>query len=572
MASDTAPRLKLKLFSIDSLRRWLLFQKDLLEEFAFSLSLINFWFYREWNNLQISGWRLYFIWPTRESMIALVFDVLALGIMVCFLLRFLYKRSPNKLYPVAVNVLILLTCILYLNGLRLTLPHWRSKINSLIWPFEWHEHLRVLLIPMVPIIWVYYRWNRLFVSFAKLVAMVLFPLFLLNSYRIVKLLIHPHPMSFQPISLGFEKASSDDSRTPHSTTEKSKNPKQRRVMILLFDETDYGFVFSKRPTHLTLNRLDRFQRESLSSTNAYPPNSCTTMSVPSLITGELVTGFKGVDEKDAYFYQGGTQELREWSKSTNIFSKVKALGLKTAAVASYHPLCMLFPNVIDKCLTAPSHSLLQLGYAPTLKGNMVNHIRGLRHVRVHDGAPYHLDSFQRIRNGAANILADPHIDFAYLHFNIPHTPRIFDLDSNQLTFKQGRDVHQNYFDNVQLMDRTLGELLDKLQSSGLADSTHIIFTSDHSWYHSYFYRQKEDWRIPYIVRLAGENKGITFDKPFNSVVTSLLVHTLLKGEVNTYPELSRWLTKNSSYQKPVKCDDDPLLLNKKVAANAMSGR
>ena len=71
--------------------------------------------------------------------------------------------------------------------------------------------------------------------------------------------------------------------------ESGKQRKGPRVLWLVFDEFDFRVAFAERDKTVKLPNLDRLVAESLSATNAHPPAGETLLSMPSLITGRVVT-------------------------------------------------------------------------------------------------------------------------------------------------------------------------------------------------------------------------------------------------------------------------------------------
>ncbi len=87
------------------------------------------------------------------------------------------------------------------------------------------------------------------------------------------------------------------------------------------------------------------------------------------------------------------------------------------------------------------------------------------------------------------------------------------------------------------------------------DRTNILITSDHPFRGvTAFWRSREgvDWSpeeaatlrrshsrtIPFLLKLAGQSHGITYDREFNTVLSHDLILKLLRGEVKT-PEQVR---------------------------------
>lgn len=151
---------------------------------------------------------------------------------------------------------------------------------------------------------------------------------------------------------------------------------------------------------------------------------------------------------------------------------------------------------------------------------------------------------------------DPHPFFMYLSFNAPHDPRqapkeyvdMYPLDSiqvpenflpeypyaNQICAKNLRDERlmpyprteyavkrnrQEYFATITYMDHHIGRMLDALESSGKADNTYIIFTSDHGLalgHHGLAGKQnmyEHSMRSPFIIAGPGINPGGKIETP-----------------------------------------------------------
>src|SRR5699024_5834370 len=83
--------------------------------------------------------------------------------------------------------------------------------------------------------------------------------------------------------------------------------------------------------------------------------------------------------------------------------------------------------------------------------------------------------------------------------------------------KDRKKIVSTYYGMVSMMDKYIGEILDKLEQLGLADDTVIIFTSDHGHFfgqHGLQYKggfHYEDLiKVPFIVRYPGQqNQGET---------------------------------------------------------------
>ena len=146
----------------------------------------------------------------------------------------------------------------------------------------------------------------------------------------------------------------------------------------------------------------------------------------------------------------------------------------------------------------------------------------------------------RILEHAKVVVKNRDFGLVFLHLPIPHHPFIYDRFKNAMSSRPDR----NYEDNLALTDRTLGELRREMEGAGLWEDTTVIVTSDHWWRTPI--DGKIDKRIPFIIKLARQNAGMTYEAKFNTVLTSRIVTALLKGEVTTADTAVKWLERNRS--------------------------
>jgi arylsulfatase A-like enzyme len=91
-------------------------------------------------------------------------------------------------------------------------------------------------------------------------------------------------------------------------------------------------------------------------------------------------------------------------------------------------------------------------------------------------------------------------------------------------------MSRTYMKGVEASDRCLGELLDAVAASGVADRTMLIVTADHGGHgrvHSGSHREV-DREIPWIVRGPGVGKGLVIEQTISTVDTAATVLTALK--------------------------------------------
>ena len=80
------------------------------------------------------------------------------------------------------------------------------------------------------------------------------------------------------------------------------------------------------------------------------------------------------------------------------------------------------------------------------------------------------------------------------------------------------------------MDRTLGDLLLKLDAAGLRDSTFLIVTSDHWWRAAPWVEKGKGYPVPLILRAKGGGNPERVDTTICTTSLRAVVRDLLAGK------------------------------------------
>jgi arylsulfatase A-like enzyme len=123
-----------------------------------------------------------------------------------------------------------------------------------------------------------------------------------------------------------------------------------------------------------------------------------------------------------------------------------------------------------------------------------------------------------------------------IHVPAPHDPFFYDRKTGRPD--RTNPTLTNYFDQVALADRSMGELRRAMEQAGLWDSSAVIVTSDHWFRAKPFIGYPRDPRVPFLVKLRGQTQGIRFEEPFNTVVTKEFISDLNQGRVT---DAAAWL-------------------------------
>ena len=364
----------------------------------------------------------------------------------------------------------------------------------------------------------------------------------------------------------YAEPASEYATPPPAAVLASRGANAARVVWIIFDELDERLTFDRRPESLALPELDRLRSESLHATQVGQTARLTMMAMPSLFSGRVyekstLTGARGIK-----LYPAGSKEPVEWKDEDNVFRRARRLGVNTALVDWHHSTCRLFGDSMVRCYTVSTQlpeAMLRArrarvaGVSRTIVTlfreqwtQMIYSEDQERTARERIIASEQQQHFFAMRDEALRDAADPGIDFAILHLPTPHLPPIYNRQRGDFDLSGSLD----YFDNVALADRTLGDIRRAIAQAGLDKRTSLLVTSDHGF-------RPEIWRghlgwtpelehlsatsdpplVPFLVHFAGETEGSVFEKPFSNIVSGDLCLALLRGEVSNPAGVSNWL-------------------------------
>lgn len=455
------------------------------------MSWANLFMLPEWLNLHSPSdeWSRY-EFPTRYAgaTIAVILMYLALATLYWAATE-LARRSPKAQSAVRFTALLLL--LIPLNRLRDVL-----NVSNVLPVFSWLQIRALLPLPLVGALCAvglgaaaYFAWRGRD-RFAKTVDLV-FALFI--------------PFAFITLVRsmgGYLNGDLDQIATNRPFHEQHLAPKNR-VVWLVFDELDYRLVFEQRPPQLKVPAWDKLLSESLSFTNAYPPSNSTTISIPSMTVGRKVSNLSPEGLNNALLsYEDSETPSEYWKTAPTIFKRMQEMHANTAIIGWFHGYCGIFGALVQSCDRA---SRSRYAYEKQLSDNFLPLLQ--RAMPVRWTQEVHISSFNRLREETLKTIADPRYQFVYGHLPVPHPPFIYDTEKQALS-RWVSFTPANYFGNVQLTDKLLGEFREALESAGSWEETTLIITSDHHWRGSPDYDGSDDLRIPLIVKLPGRNKAL----------------------------------------------------------------
>ena len=402
-------------------------------------------------------------------------------------------------------------------------------------------------------------------------------------------------LDFEMNHLGAEPAAAFTPRAPLPLLP-SRGPHAPRFVWLLFDEMDQHLAFDHRPASLQLPELDRLRSESVFATHATQTAMFTAIALPSVLSGRVFTNAQALDANTLMLTPEGSKERVSWRAENNVFKRARDLGVNAEVAGWLHPYCRILGDEVTGCLAIPSsHSTAALAEElhATKKGvwmtvanlywrqllNLADMFHSLGDPVADRARDEQVQQDQQLqyfeaRDWTYRAAVDPNIGMIFVHFPTPHPFPIYNRREKSFALRGTED----YFDNLALVDRTVGELRRALERAGLWDQTAVLITADHgfrpgAWTGHLGWTDELDRltkhqapvNVPFIVKLPEEITGAIIDKPFSNVATGDLGLAVLSGAVSTPAQAVAWLDQHSS--SPAK-QDAPAITSVKANLSA----
>jgi len=361
----------------------------------------------------------------------------------------------------------------------------------------------------------------------------------------------------------------------HTRASSARGPAPRLIW-LLFDELDQRLAFNQRQPSVALPELDRLSSESFAATHAFQTGGYTMVAIPSLLSGRIYSNADMADADSLMVRPEGSERVFDWRDEPNVFRRARELGVNAAVVGWHHPYCRVLGDSLVRCFDDPSDPSPALQRETDAAENgllkTVGNQLGRLAINLYDIFRPDADSVSEklkeaslqqhqqqqyftIRDHAYRDAIDPQIDFLYAHFPTPHLFAIYDRQLRDFALSR----KTTYYDNLALVDRTVGELRHQLEQARLWDSTSILITSDHGlrrelWHGRLNWTPEFDRLlangssplVPFILKLAGSREGVVYDQAFSSVVEGEMALAVMRNEVSTPQQAAEWLARHNA--------------------------
>jgi len=359
----------------------------------------------------------------------------------------------------------------------------------------------------------------------------------------------------------------------------SRGTQTPRFILVIFDELDQRLVFERRPGYLRLPELDRLRAESVSANHSIQTAMFTAIALPSLISGRIFANARAVGSSTLEVTPQDSAQQVDWHSEPNVFTRARGIGVNAAMVGWHHPYCRVLGDQLVDCFALPSfHSTAALAaearaaqdgiwksVAWLFQWQLVNLTDMFRRGEDPASERFRDVEIQRaqqrqyfqIRDHAYRDAADPRIDLVVMHIPTPHLLPIYNRREGNFNL----DGNLDYFDNVALADRTLGELRRAIEQAGLSDRTSLLVTADHglrpgAWVGRMGWTAELDRlterqppeRVPFILKLAGQTQPAQVEHAFSNVAAADLALAVLGGKVTTAEQAAAWMNQRPSIE------------------------
>jgi hypothetical protein len=341
-----------------------------------------------------------------------------------------------------------------------------------------------------------------------------------------------------------------------------------RIVWLLLDELSYQQLYERRFPDLKLPAFDRLAAQSTVFTQVVPAGQFTRYIVPTLFTG-LPSKAVNVSARGLLLSlkDSATGKWTPFEQHQTVFQDAIDAGYVTAIAGWYNPYCRIMPEVLDHCFwTYRQSTPANLSPNRSLAVDLLRPFRRLWLETKHlfgrgPGAPtdesrdirQHTTDYRNLLAAGDAYLADPSINFLFLHMPIPHPYGFYDRNKKVFSTK-----HTSYIDNLALADRYLAHMRQILERNNQWDTTTLIVMGDHSWRTSFIWKDSMSWtdedeaashggefdpRPAYIVKLPNQQTPARIDQPFSAVSTRALLDALLQDQLHTPADLNAWASR-----------------------------
>jgi len=313
----------------------------------------------------------------------------------------------------------------------------------------------------------------------------------------------------------------------------------RRVVWILFDETDFNQVYLDPSTKLHLANFEYLSQVSVFATNANSPASATLYSIPALLTGVPING-KGIriNSEGILSLENSDRQLIPFNAENSIFGVLRARGQSASILGFLHPYCHLFELKRCDSFVWPEVGTFGAAILANAPDSFSNRFR-------------YVDNWANITRDSLKLLPaylGAHDALTFIHMNFPHLPASYADASNNVL--PSSNPLTEYSRNLLFTDKVLGQVIQSMKEYASTQDLLLVISTDH-WLRNRWYqadRAEVVRPVPLMIWRVGETRGTVLTQPVSTVHTSEMILDFLHGDVNNQSQIADWWAHESTSQ------------------------
>lgn len=281
------------------------------------------------------------------------------------------------------------------------------------------------------------------------------------------------------------------------------------ILALLFDELSFSYLYDDagdvRPE---FREMGRFASTATNYLSIAAPGRETLTSLPSFLAARHLEGIR-VDDNAILELVDGRPVFFNATGPDSLFATARRLGFITEMAGFYLPYCELLGGVADACQSLSFYNVSSTDerfspVAPVMTTLVLwprqfpfGLVKNLPFAWLQRELVERTVAFARTPIGVALPV------FRFVHFSVPHLPFVFDAEGYDPPWDPLQTAPDSgYVQQLQYVDRLVGDLVGHLRSTGAYESTTVVILSDHGF--RFGGKERDPLHIPFIVKLAGQ--------------------------------------------------------------------
>jgi hypothetical protein len=318
----------------------------------------------------------------------------------------------------------------------------------------------------------------------------------------------------------------------HAKTTPEERPGASRhgsVFVLLFDELDYGFLYKDGEVRPDFPNIGAFASKADNYHKAFSPGSDTLIAMPGLLVGRKVNVNAGEGLSLYEVSNMGTMSPLNLV-DTSIFSLARDRGFATVMFGWMFPYCELLKRQLEECQAVSIYNYATVNDSFSIVNPIfTNIVLGPHQVPLTGHwktliySHFHHRAATKIYNLAVSILDTKRPVFEFVHFNLPHSPFVYDGAQYAPASDPWLQNEENYVKQLKYVDLLVGRFLAELEQQASFATSDIIILSDHGY--RAMAPKGQAYHVPLLIKRAGQVMRRDHDAPVQTEV-------ILRGLVN----------------------------------------